>query len=24
VSADVMRRRDDGSWGILVDDPWGG
>jgi uncharacterized protein (TIGR02246 family) len=23
VSADVMRRRDDGSWGILVDDPWG-
>lgn len=24
VSADVMRRRYDGSWGILVDDPWGG
>ena len=23
VSADVMRRRADGSWGILVDDPWG-
>jgi uncharacterized protein (TIGR02246 family) len=24
TSADVMRRREDGSWGILVDDPWGG
>jgi ketosteroid isomerase-like protein len=24
VSADVLRRRADGSWGILVDDPWGG
>jgi ketosteroid isomerase-like protein len=24
TSADVMRRRADGSWGILVDDPWGG
>jgi uncharacterized protein (TIGR02246 family) len=24
VSADVMRRREDGSWAILVDDPWGG
>jgi uncharacterized protein (TIGR02246 family) len=24
TSADVMRRRDDGSWGILIDDPWGG
>ena len=24
TSADVLRRRDDGSWGILVDDPWGG
>jgi ketosteroid isomerase-like protein len=23
TSADVLRRRDDGSWGILVDDPWG-
>jgi uncharacterized protein (TIGR02246 family) len=23
VSADVMRRRPDGSWGILIDDPWG-
>jgi uncharacterized protein (TIGR02246 family) len=23
VSADVMRRRSDGSWGILIDDPWG-
>jgi ketosteroid isomerase-like protein len=21
-SADVMRRRPDGSWGILIDDPW--
>ena len=24
VSADVLRRRGDGSWGIAVDDPWGG
>jgi uncharacterized protein (TIGR02246 family) len=24
VSADVLRRRDDGSWGIVIDDPWGG
>jgi uncharacterized protein (TIGR02246 family) len=24
TSADVMRRREDGSWGILVDDPWAG
>jgi uncharacterized protein (TIGR02246 family) len=24
VSADVFRRRPDGSWGIAVDDPWGG
>ena len=23
TSADVLTRRDDGSWGILVDDPWG-
>jgi uncharacterized protein (TIGR02246 family) len=23
TSADVMRRRPDGSWGILIDDPWG-
>jgi ketosteroid isomerase-like protein len=23
TSADVMRRRADGSWGILIDDPWG-
>jgi ketosteroid isomerase-like protein len=23
TSADVLRRREDGSWGILVDDPWG-
>jgi uncharacterized protein (TIGR02246 family) len=23
TSADVMRRRPDGGWGILVDDPWG-
>lgn len=22
-SADVMRRRADGTWGILIDDPWG-
>jgi uncharacterized protein (TIGR02246 family) len=24
LSADVLRRRLDGSWGILIDDPWGG
>ena len=24
VSSDVMRRRPDGSWRVLVDDPWGG
>jgi uncharacterized protein (TIGR02246 family) len=24
VSADVLRRRPDGRWGILIDDPWGG
>jgi uncharacterized protein (TIGR02246 family) len=24
TSADVLRRRPDGGWGILVDDPWGG
>ena len=24
VSADVLRKRPDGSWGILIDDPWGG
>jgi uncharacterized protein (TIGR02246 family) len=24
LSADVLRRRPDGSWGILIDDPWGG
>jgi uncharacterized protein (TIGR02246 family) len=23
TSADVMRRRPDGTWGILIDDPWG-
>jgi uncharacterized protein (TIGR02246 family) len=23
-SADVLRRREDGRWGILIDDPWGG
>ena len=23
TSADVMRRRSDGSWGMLIDDPWG-
>jgi ketosteroid isomerase-like protein len=23
TSADVLRRRTDGSWGILIDDPWG-
>jgi uncharacterized protein (TIGR02246 family) len=24
VSADVLRRREDGSWAIAIDDPWGG
>ncbi|HEX5979650.1 MAG TPA: SgcJ/EcaC family oxidoreductase [Thermoleophilaceae bacterium] len=24
VSADVLRRRADGAWGIAIDDPWGG
>jgi uncharacterized protein (TIGR02246 family) len=24
VSADVLKRRADGSWGIVIDDPWGG
>lgn len=24
TSADVLRRREDGNWGIAVDDPWGG
>jgi uncharacterized protein (TIGR02246 family) len=24
LSADVLRRRTDGTWGIAVDDPWGG
>jgi uncharacterized protein (TIGR02246 family) len=23
TSADVMRRRPNGTWGILIDDPWG-
>jgi uncharacterized protein (TIGR02246 family) len=23
TSADVLRRRPDGTWGILIDDPWG-
>jgi ketosteroid isomerase-like protein len=23
TSADVLRRRPDGSWGVLIDDPWG-
>ena len=23
TSADVLRRRLDGSWGIVIDDPWG-
>jgi uncharacterized protein (TIGR02246 family) len=24
LSADVLNRRPDGSWGIAIDDPWGG
>ena len=24
VSADVLRRRADGSWGVIIDDPFGG
>jgi uncharacterized protein (TIGR02246 family) len=24
VSADVLRRQPDGSWRVLIDDPWGG
>jgi uncharacterized protein (TIGR02246 family) len=24
VSSDVLRRRPDGSWGVLIDDPFGG
>jgi uncharacterized protein (TIGR02246 family) len=24
TSADVLRRQDDGSWRVLIDDPWGG
>jgi ketosteroid isomerase-like protein len=23
TSADVLRRRPDGSWGVLIDNPWG-
>ena len=23
TSADVLRRRPDGTWGLLIDDPWG-
>jgi ketosteroid isomerase-like protein len=23
LSADVLRRRPDGSWGVLIDDPYG-
>jgi uncharacterized protein (TIGR02246 family) len=23
TSADVLRRQDDGSWRVLIDDPWG-
>ena len=23
TSTDVLRRRSDGSWGIVIDDPWG-
>jgi ketosteroid isomerase-like protein len=24
TSADVLRRQNDGSWRVLIDDPWGG
>jgi ketosteroid isomerase-like protein len=24
LSADVLRRRPDGSWGVIIDDPYGG
>jgi ketosteroid isomerase-like protein len=24
ISADVLRRRADGSWGVIIDDPYGG
>jgi uncharacterized protein (TIGR02246 family) len=24
LSADVLRRRGDGSWGVIIDDPYGG
>ena len=24
LSADVLRRRQDGSWGVVIDDPYGG
>jgi uncharacterized protein (TIGR02246 family) len=24
ISADVIRRQPDGSWRVLIDDPWGG
>jgi ketosteroid isomerase-like protein len=24
LSADVLRRRSDGSWGVIIDDPYGG
>jgi uncharacterized protein (TIGR02246 family) len=24
TSADVLRRQEDGSWRVLIDDPWGG
>jgi uncharacterized protein (TIGR02246 family) len=24
LSADVLRRRKDGSWGVIIDDPYGG
>jgi uncharacterized protein (TIGR02246 family) len=24
LSADVLRRRDDGSWAVIIDDPYGG
>jgi ketosteroid isomerase-like protein len=23
TSTDVLRRRPDGTWGVLIDDPWG-